>query len=121
MLVSIRERFTMATKRRKFTPEFKGRIVVEVLKEEKDVNTIAAEHDLNPNLVRKWRQEFIDHPERVFDEGRRKADEEKEKELLRDERDEMLKTIGTLTLEKEWLQQKCLKYGSGEEPPRYRP
>ena len=111
----------MATKRRKFTPEFKGKIVVEALKEEKDINTIAAEHDLNPNLIRKWRQEFLDHPERVFDGARKKEDEEKERELLKDQREEMLKTIGTLTLERDWLQQVCLKNGSGQEPPRYRP
>ena len=110
-----------AKRRRSYTPEFKGRIVIEVLKEEKDINTIASEHDLNPNLVRKWRQEFIDHPERIFDENRRKNDEKQKDEVLKGEREAMLKTIGALTLERDWLQQVCLKYGSEQEPPRYRP
>lgn len=108
-------------KRRSFTPEFKGKIVVEALREEKDINTIASEHDLNPNLVRKWRQEFLDHPERVFDEGRRAKKEEEKRQGLRDQREEMLKTIGALTLERDYLQQVCRKIGSGQEPPEYRP
>ena len=111
----------MAKQRRVFTPEFKGRIVVEALKEERDINAIASEHDLNPNLVRKWRQEFLDHPERVFEEGRRQRDERQKEEALREEKDAMLKTIGALTLERDWLQQVCLKHGGGHEPPRYRP
>lgn len=110
----------MAKKRRRYSPEFKGRIVVEVLKEERDINAISSEHDLSPNMVRRWRQEFLDHPERVFDEGRRKEDGRKAEERNRDEREEMLKTIGALTLERDYLQQVCLKFGSGDEPPRYR-
>jgi transposase-like protein len=110
----------MAKKRRQFSPEFKGRIVVEVLKEEKDINTIATEHDLNPNLIRKWRQEFLDHPERVFDEDRRKKDSKLKETEIRDQREEMLKTIGALTLERDYLQQVCLKLGEGQQPPTYR-
>lgn len=107
-------------KRRSFSPEFKGKIVIEVLKEERDINAIASEHDLNPNHIRKWRQEFLDHPERIFDESRREKDIQQKDDELRDQREEMLKTIGTLTLERDYLQQVCKKLGSRQEPPHYR-
>lgn len=102
----------MATKTRKsYTPEFKARVAIEALKEQRTVNEIAADNDLNPNLVFKWRKELLDHPERVFDESRRQRDE-KAKECTREqERDEMLKTIGALTLERDFLRRSCEKLG----------
>jgi len=121
MPIGIEEaRLTMAKKRRKFTAEFKGKIVIEVLKETKDINTIASEHDLNPNLIRKWRQELLDHPERIFNEDIRVKNEKAKEQETRDQREEMLKTIGTLTLERDYLQQVCLKLGEEQKPPRYR-
>ena len=36
-------------------PEFKAKVVMQVISGEKTLNDVAAEHDLSPNLVRKWR------------------------------------------------------------------
>ncbi len=35
-----------------YTPEFKARIVIEVLEGARQLEAIAAEHQLNPNMVR---------------------------------------------------------------------
>lgn len=56
----------MAATRKTHSPEFKAKLVVEVLKEQQTVQEITASHDLNPNLLFKQRKEFLDHPERVF-------------------------------------------------------
>ena len=101
----------MASERKRYSPEFKARVVIEALKEEKSVNEIAADNDLNPNLVFKWRKQFLDHPERVFDETRRRRDEKAKEEAFGRERDEMLKTIGSLTLERDWLRRSCERFG----------
>ena len=102
---------TMASERKQYSPEFKARVVIEALKEERGVNEIAADNGLNPNLVFKWRKQFLDHPERVFDETRRQRDEKAKEEAFGRERDEMLKTIGSLTLERDWLRRSCEKFG----------
>ena len=38
-------------KRRQFTPEFKTKIVLELLREEKTLSEIASEHDISPNQL----------------------------------------------------------------------
>ena len=61
----------MTRSRKQYSPEFKARLVVEALKEQKTVQEIASENDINPNLLFRGRKEFLEHPERVFDERKR--------------------------------------------------
>lgn len=106
----------MAATRKTHSPEFKAKLVVEALKEQRTVQEIAAEHDLNPNLLFKRRKEFLDHPERVFDMKRR-GDEAKRKEAeVEAERDEMLRKIGAPTLERDYLRRSCKKLGIDPNP-----
>ena len=55
----------MSRTRRNFSAKFKSELVIELLKEEKDLNTIATENNIQPNLLRNWKKEFLDkacHP-----------------------------------------------------------
>ena len=49
----------MSRTRRNFTAQFKAKLVLEVLKGEKDINTIATENSIQPNLLRNWKKEFL--------------------------------------------------------------
>ena len=49
----------MSRTRRNFTAQFKAKLVLEVLKGEKDINTIATENNIQPNLLRNWKKEFL--------------------------------------------------------------
>ena len=51
----------MAAMRKTHSPEFKTKPVVETLKDQRTVLEIAAELDLNQNLLFKWHKEFLDH------------------------------------------------------------
>ena len=42
-----------------FSAKFKSEIVIELLKGEKDLNTIATENNIQPNLLRNWKKEFL--------------------------------------------------------------
>lgn len=42
-------------KRRSFRPEEKAKIVIEVLKEERTLNEIAAEYEIHPNQLSRWK------------------------------------------------------------------
>ena len=46
--------FTTPVKRRRFTPDFKHKIVAACKEPGASVARIAREHDLNANLVHKW-------------------------------------------------------------------
>lgn len=91
--------------RGKYTPEFKAKIVLEVLQGERELGAIAAENNLNPNMVRNWKAEFLENAASVFAEHRKSEREAKRKEdAAAKERDKMLKTIGQLTVERNFLQ-----------------
>jgi len=91
-------------KRRNFTPEEKAKIVIEVLREEKTLNEIAAEYEIHPNQLSRWKAEFIRNAGRVFS---KETDEvEKVKQAYEKEKDELLKQIGQLSYEVNWLKKK---------------
>ena len=101
----------MAAKKRSFSPEFKAKVVIETLKEEDTLAQVAGKYGLNPQVLARWRKEFLEHPERVFDEQRRKAEQKRKEEALEEERDRLLRKVGELTLECDYLQRSCEKLG----------
>ena len=90
---------------KQYTPAFKVEVVLEVLREEKELGEIAAHYNLNPNMVRNWKAEFLSKADSIF-EGNKKAEKEEKwkEEALEKEKAQMLKTIGQLTLERDFLQ-----------------
>lgn len=92
----------MSRTRRHFTSKFKSDLVIELLKGEKDLNTLAADNKLQPNLLRNWKKEFLDKASIVFDDKR----EDNLKEKLASERREKAqyaKKVGQLTMQVDWL------------------
>ena len=74
----------MSRQRRNFSAKFKSDLVIELLKGEKDLNTLATENNIQPNLLRNWKKEFLNDATVVFDDKR----EENLKEKLAEERKE---------------------------------
>jgi len=65
--------------------------VIEVIKGERTLNEIAAEYGIHPNLLSRWKTEFISNAGRVFS---KETDEvEKVKQSYEKEKDELLKQI----------------------------
>ena len=50
----------MSRQRRNFSAKFKSDLVIELLKGKKDLNTLAVENNIQPNLLRNWKKEFLD-------------------------------------------------------------
>ena len=94
-----------------YSPEFKSKIVLELLQGEKELNQIAADNNLNPNMIRTWRKEFLANASRVFSESRIEKESRRKEEALEKQRTQMLKTIGQLTLERDFLQDCFRKTG----------
>lgn len=106
--------------RGKYAPEFKTRLVLEALCGERELGAIAAEHNLNPNILRNWKTEFLAHASSVFEEHGKAEREAKRKEAaVKKERDKMLKTIGQLTIERNFLQD-CFR-AVGQPVPEFDP
>ncbi len=56
----------MARKRRRFTAEFKKRVVLEALRERDTIQAIASRHEVHPNQVRAWKRQAVKGLEEVF-------------------------------------------------------
>lgn len=55
--------------RRKFSAEFKTNIVLELLREEKQIGELAAKHELSPNQLRNWKKEFLENAVNAYSIG----------------------------------------------------
>jgi len=91
-------------KRRKFTPQEKSKIVLEVLREEKTISQIAAEYQVHPNQISRWKAEFLSNADKVF--SKEADDVEKIRQDHEQEKDELLRQIGQLSYEVNWLKKK---------------
>ena len=99
----------MSRTRRNLSAKFKSELVIELLKGEKDLNTIATENNIQPNLLRNWKKEFLDKASVVFNDTR--EDNLKEKLALeRKEKAEYAKKAGQLTMQVDWLKKNLKKH-----------
>ena len=88
--------------KKKFSAKFKSDLVIELLKGEKDINTLATENNIQPNLLRNWKKEFLNNTSAIFDDKR----EENLKDKLveeRKEKAEYAKKVGQLTMQVDWF------------------
>ena len=95
----------MSRTRRNFNAKFKSDLVLELLKGEKDLNTLASENSIQPNLLRNWKKEFLDKASVVFVDSR----EDNLKDKLAAERKEKAsyaRKVGQLTMQVDWLKKK---------------
>lgn len=84
--------------RRKFTSKFKTKVVLEALKERQTVKELAQEFEITPQQINTWKREFLKDADAVFSKGEKsKKSEEQEK------KDQLLKVIGELKVENDFL------------------
>lgn len=84
----------MSRQRRKFSPEFKAKAVLAVLKGTSSAAEICRTHQIKPDLLTSWKQEFLANAERIFERDR---DREQERARIA----ELERLVGRLTLELE--------------------
>ncbi len=90
-------------KRREYSPEYKAKIVLEILKEESTIGEIAFREKISVNQLGNWRRDFLENAERVFAQNSLEKEAEKRiKELEEMERKYQAK-VGQLTLEVDFL------------------
>ena len=83
----------------------KTNLVLQLLKKEKELNVLAVENDIQPNLLRNWKKEFLTNASLAFDNKREDNLWEKLAEE-RKEKAEYAKKVGQLTMQVDWLKKK---------------
>lgn len=99
----------MSRQRRNFSAKFKSDLVIELLKGEKDLNTLATENNIQPNLLRNWKKEFLNNASAVFDDKREENLKDKLVEERR-EKAEYAKKVGQLTMQVDWIKKNLKKF-----------
>ena len=57
------------TKRRRFSPDFKAQVVMEMLTEQKSAAQASREYGIKDSVLSRWKQEFIERSPQLFEQG----------------------------------------------------
>ena len=85
------------------SPNFKAKVAIEALKGEESLIEIATKHNLHPKQVARWRDQLIEQSDELF------IHKSSLKSTKDPETDDLLKKIGQLTLEIDFLKKKLGK------------
>ena len=94
----------MKTKRRKFTGVFKARVAIEAIKERESLAELSKRFEVHPQVISRWKQEFLTKASGVFDKKPTGQAEQYNFEKL-------YAKIGELEMEKEYLKKNLKKIG----------
>ena len=86
----------MKAKRKKHTAGFKAQVAIEALRERETMAELSKRFEVHPNMISKWKQEFVTRSAEIFATQPPKENLEAEKEKLH-------AVIGKLQVENEWL------------------
>ena len=93
----------MGTTRRKFTSEFKKKVVLEALKERNTIQELAAKYEIHPQQITDWKRHFMDNIEVAFERPGTEDGKTAEQEKLIEQ---LYAQIGQLKVENDFLKKK---------------
>jgi transposase-like protein len=93
----------MKKTRRKFTGAFKAKLAIEALKERETLAELSNRFEVHPNMISKWKQEFIERSAEIFD---KKSDADSEVDA-----EKLYAKIGQLEIENDFLKKSLNKIG----------
>lgn len=94
----------MKRSRRVFSGAFKAQVAIEALKERDTLAELSKRFEVHPQVISKWKQEFVERSHEIFET---KAPEEN----LEKEQERLYAKIGQLEMERDWLKKISRKAG----------
>ena len=92
----------MKAKRKRYDSEFKSRVALEALKGERTIQQIAKGYDVHPVQVSEWKKRMAQGASEIFGTNAKKSPGKD----FEQERDNLHRKIGQLSIELDWLQKK---------------
>lgn len=89
--------------RRKFSADFKAKVVIEALRERDTIESIARKYELHPNQITAWKKEFLENAGAAFRNGSDATEDKKQQEAATEK---LYAQIGQLKVENDWLKKK---------------
>lgn len=91
----------MANVRKRHTAEFKTKVAVEAIRQQKTTNELTADYGIHATQVNTWRKQALAAIPEAFSNKRGKAEEDQQAEI-----DELHRQLGQLIAERDWLKKK---------------
>ena len=88
----------MKRKRVKRDKEFKFKVALEAIKGEKQIAELASEFNIHPQQITQWKKELLEKGPELFS-----TKSESDVKKIKNERDELYKTIGHQQVRIDWL------------------
>ncbi len=88
---------------RKFSGAFKAKVALEALKERETLAELSKRFEVHPNMISKWKQEFLERSSEIFD---KKSDADSEVDA-----EKLYSKIGQLEIENDFLKKSLNKIG----------
>lgn len=90
------------TIKRQHSPEFKTKVVLELLKQEETISQVCSRFSIHPTQARRWKDHVLSVINQSFD-GKTVANQLREKDQLIEE---LYQQVGRLKVELDWLKKK---------------
>ena len=91
--------------RRKFSADFKAKVVIEALKERSTIEELSRKFELHPNQISTWKKEFLNNASAAFASD---SDNSEDKKAQEEAVDKLYSQIGKLKVENDFLKKKLL-------------
>ncbi len=101
------------SERRKYDPEFKTRVVLELISGQKGLMQASREYGIKDTVLSRWKQEFLERASQVFEQP--KGKDQNEQRIA-----ELERMVGRLTMQLD-MAKKVLKFSSSpsqDDEPR---
>lgn len=105
-------------KPKKYTSEFKAKVVRELIEGDQTLSQVASKHGLNPTMISGWRRQLLDNAALVFEKDSAEAKLLEERQAHESEVDDLHRIIGGLTVERDYLQRRTLQVLYGDKGQR---
>lgn len=86
----------MKSTRTHHSPAFKAKVALAAIREDQTVSELARRHGVHANQIYKWKKQFLEQAASVFER-------DGEPNTSTDREEELLKKIGELTVERDFL------------------
>jgi transposase len=92
----------MGKQRQRHSEEFKAKVAMAAVKGDRTLSELAQQYHLHPTQINQWKQRLLSGASELFQDGRVKKSQPREAIS----REDLLRQIGQLTVELEWLRRK---------------
>lgn len=98
--------------KKNYDKQFKAKVTLEALKDEVTIQELANKYEVHHTLIRRWKKQAMDNLPGLFERPNKKSEEER---IHEGEKENLLKTIGEMKIENDFLKKKYRQL-YGKEP-----